>query len=130
VDRRADRRRESCRWPACSARAPRPQSAAQPDRDDPFYAIKDIRGWWESEHHARVDAVPTGPVTPWVPRGKPIWFTEYGFPSVNGAANQPNVFIDPKSSESFALYYSNRSVDRVQQRRHRGDRGVLGRPGE
>jgi len=23
--------------------------------DDPFYAIKDIRGWWESEHRARVD---------------------------------------------------------------------------
>lgn len=64
---------------------------------------------------ARPSAV-TAPVTDWVPQSKPIWFTEYGFPSVNRAANQPNVFIDPKSSESFAPYYSNRSVDRVQQR--------------
>jgi hypothetical protein len=35
---------------------------------------------------------------------------------VNCATNQPNVFIDPKSSESFAPYYSNRAVDRVVQR--------------
>lgn len=51
-----------------------------------------------------------------MPRGKPIWFTEYGFPTVNCATNQPNVFIDPKSIESFAPYYSNRAVDRVVQR--------------
>lgn len=84
--------------------------------DDPFYAYKAIEQWWGNEHRERVDGVPTGPATDWVPQSKPIWFTEYGFPSVNCAANQPNVFIDPKSSESFAPYYSNRSVDRVQQR--------------
>ena len=32
---------------------------------------------------------------------------------MNCATNQPNVFIDPKSIESFAPYYSNRAVDRV-----------------
>jgi len=84
--------------------------------DDPFWAIKDIRTWWENEHVPRVSGVPTGPATAWVPRGKPIWFTEYGFPTVNCATNQPNVFIDPKSIESFAPYYSNRAVDRVVQR--------------
>ncbi len=84
--------------------------------DDPFWAIKDIRWWWENEHVPRVAGVPTGPATAWVPRGKPIWFTEYGFPTVNCATNQPNVFIDPKSIESFAPYYSNRAVDRVVQR--------------
>jgi hypothetical protein len=84
--------------------------------DDPFWAIKDIRTWWENEHVPRAGGVPTGPATAWVPRGKPIWFTEYGFPTVNCATNQPNVFIDPKSVESFAPYYSNRAVDRVVQR--------------
>jgi hypothetical protein len=84
--------------------------------DDPFWMIKNIRWWWENEHGPRVGGVPTGPATGWVPRGKPIWFTEYGFPTVNCATNQPNVFIDPKSIESFAPYYSNRAVDRVVQR--------------
>ena len=84
--------------------------------DDPFYALKDIRGWWASTHVPRVDGIPTGAATAWAPESKPIWFTEYGFPSVNCAANQPNVFIDPKSAESYAPYYSNVAVDRVVQR--------------
>jgi hypothetical protein len=84
--------------------------------DDPFYAIKAIRHWWETSHVPRVNGIPTGPATAWTPRGKPIWFTEYGFPTVNCATNQPNVFIDPKSAESFAPYYSNFAVDRVVQR--------------
>lgn len=84
--------------------------------DDPFYALKDIRSWWAGTHRPRVNGVPTGPATAWVPQGKPIWFTEYGFPTVNCATNQPNVFIDPKSVESFAPYYSNAAVDRVVQR--------------
>ena len=40
--------------------------------------------------------------TDWVPRSKPVGFIEYGCPAVDKGANQPNVFIDPKSSESFA----------------------------
>jgi len=32
---------------------------------------------------------------------KPVWFSELGFPSVDGCANQPNVFVDPDSVESF-----------------------------
>lgn len=32
---------------------------------------------------------------------KPVWFTELGFPSVDGCANQPNVFYDPSSKESY-----------------------------
>ena len=39
--------------------------------------------------------------TGWWPKMKPVWFTEFGFPSVDGCANQPNVFYDPTSSESF-----------------------------
>ncbi|MCC8483962.1 MAG: glycoside hydrolase TIM-barrel-like domain-containing protein [Rickettsia endosymbiont of Labidopullus appendiculatus] len=33
---------------------------------------------------------------------KPIWFTEFGFPSVDGCSNQPNVFYDPSSCEEWA----------------------------
>lgn len=55
--------------------------------------------------------------TGWVPGSKPVWFTEYGFPSVDKATNQPNVFVDPKSSESAFPYYSNETRDDVIQRR-------------
>ena len=40
--------------------------------------------------------------TDWVPESKPIWFTELGAPAIHRGANQSNVFLDPKSSESFA----------------------------
>lgn len=81
-----------------------------------FWAIKDMRWWWENQHVPRVAGVPTGSPTAWTPRMKPIWLTEYGFPSVHCSPNRPNVFVDPKSAESFYPWYSNRSVDRVVQR--------------
>ena len=40
-----------------------------------------------------------------------------GCPAVDKGANQPNVFIDPKSSESFAPYFSNGQRDDLIQRR-------------
>ncbi len=83
---------------------------------EPFWAIKDLRWWWDNTHTPRVAGVPTGLATAWTPRMKPIWLTEYGFPSVHCSPNRPNVFVDPKSAESFYPWYSNRSVDRVVQR--------------
>ena len=62
----------------------------------PAYAWKNIQWFWENTH-VNPDATPTA----WTPESKPIWFTEYGFPSVDGATNQPNVFYDPTSSESY-----------------------------
>ncbi len=62
---------------------------------NPNYAIKNIKHWWENEH-----VNPNGQKTAWRPRSKKIWFTEYGFPSVDCASNQPNVFHDPTSIES------------------------------
>ena len=56
--------------------------------------------------------------TAWVPESKPIWFTEFGCPAVDKGSNQPNVFIDPKSSESFAPFFSRRSRDDLIQRRY------------
>lgn len=75
------------------------------------YAWKNIEWFWENEH-----VNPDASTTAWVPESKPIWFTEYGFPSVDGATNQPNVFYDPNSSESFFPYHSRGRVDFRAQR--------------
>ena len=45
--------------------------------------------------------VPQGAFTEWVPQSKPIIFAEYGFPACDRGTNQPNVFYDPPSTESF-----------------------------
>src|SRR5690606_22637979 len=54
--------------------------------------------------------------TSWTAKMKPVWFTEFGFPSVDGAANQPNVFYDPTSSESYYPRGSKGRVDFQAQR--------------
>ncbi len=53
--------------------------------------------------------------TAWEPGSKPIWFTEFGCPAVDKGTNQPNKFIDPKSSESSAPYYSSGQRDELIQ---------------
>ena len=55
--------------------------------------------------------------TAWVPESKPIRFTEIGCPAVDRGTNQPNVFFDPKSSESFLPYFSRGWRDDAMQRR-------------
>lgn len=47
----------------------------------------------------------------------PIYFTEIGFPAVDRGSNQPNVFVDAKSSESALPYYSRGTRDDLIQRR-------------
>lgn len=73
-------------------------------------ANKQLRWWWNNPHKAIYDTgagwVPQGNPTKWVAQAKPVAFTEYGFATVNRATNQPNVFYDPKSSESFTPYWS------------------------
>jgi hypothetical protein len=54
--------------------------------------------------------------TVWVPRSKPIWFTELGCPAVDKGANQPNVFPDPKSAENARPYFSTGAPDALAQR--------------
>lgn len=54
--------------------------------------------------------------TPWVPRSKPIAFTEFGCPAVDRGTNQPNVFFDPKSSESAVPFFSRGWRDEAVQR--------------
>ena len=77
----------------------------------PAYAWKNIDWWWKNPH-----INPNSQVTPWVPQSKPIWFTEFGFASVDGTTNQPNVFVDPSSSENFLPRFSRGRVDFPAQR--------------
>ncbi len=78
---------------------------------------KDIWNWWSNPHYDRADGTESPSATEWVPQSKPIWFTELGCPAVDKGANQPNVFFDPKSSESALPYYSNGGRDDLIQRR-------------
>lgn len=57
---------------------------------DPQFRQKDVRYWRQTNY-------PT----------KEVWFTEFGAPAVDKGANQPNVFVDVKSSESALPYFSN-----------------------
>jgi len=84
---------------------------------DWVYRYKDIRNWWSNNHQNSSNREVTT-TTDWVPESKPIWFTEIGCPAVDKGANQPNVFYDPKSVESFFPYYSNGSRDDLIQRRY------------
>jgi len=78
---------------------------------------KDIRNWWLNSHIDRPAGVESG-ATSWVAQGKPIYFTEFGCPSVDKGTNQPNVFVDAKSSESAYPYFSSQLPDELIQRRY------------
>ncbi|SDR39823.1 glycoside hydrolase TIM-barrel-like domain-containing protein [Pseudovibrio sp. Tun.PSC04-5.I4] len=80
------------------------------------FRYKDLQGWWGNQHFDRPGGVEEAEPTAWVPQSKPIWFTEFGCPAVDRATNQPNVFIDPKSSESKAPYFSRAWRDDAIQR--------------
>jgi hypothetical protein len=81
------------------------------------FRYKDLRNWWLHAHHDRPGGVRNAGATAWTPQSKPIWLTEFGCPAVDKGANQPNVFFDPKSSESALPYYSGGRRDDFQQRR-------------
>lgn len=79
------------------------------------WRFKDIRNWWGNHHHNRVNGARAEMPTDWVPQSKPIRFTEYGCPAIDKGTNQPNVFLDPKSSESRMPYHSNGQRDDLIQ---------------
>lgn len=78
---------------------------------DPTYAWKNLEYWWSNTH-----TNPDSSTTAWTAKMKPVWFTEFGFPSVDGCANQANVFYDPTSSESFFPRGSKGRIDFQAQR--------------
>ena len=79
------------------------------------WRYKDMRNWWANPHHERIAGLRQEQPTPWVPMSKPIWFTEFGCPAVDKGANQPNKFLDPKSSESGLPFFSNGQRDDAMQ---------------
>ena len=79
------------------------------------WRYKDIRNWWANPHHERVNGVRSDLPTAWVPRSKPIRFTEYGCAAVDKGTNQPNKFLDAKSSESSLPRYSTGRRDELIQ---------------
>ncbi|MEM1428783.1 MAG: glycoside hydrolase/phage tail family protein [Pseudomonadota bacterium] len=92
--------------------------------EDWVFRYKDLVGWWSNPHHERVGGVRQSNSTAWQPQSKPIWFTEFGCAAVDRATNQPNKFIDPKSSESRLPFYSTGSRDEYLQGQY--IRAVLG----
>ena len=80
------------------------------------FRYKDLRAWWSNPHFNRPGGVESGTPTAWVPQSKPIRFTELGCPAIDRGTNQPNVFFDPKSSESFTPYFSRGWRDDTIQR--------------
>lgn len=79
------------------------------------FRYKDLASWWSNPHHDRTQSGRAASPTAWEPRSKPIRFTEYGCAAIDKGTNQPNKFLDPKSSESSLPHYSSgRRDDAVQ----------------
>jgi hypothetical protein len=83
-----------------------------------IWRAKDLKSWWSQPHHNRPGGVRSSTPTAWVPMSKPIRLTEFGCPAVDKGSNSPNLFIDPKSSESFLPPYSTGARDDFGQRRY------------
>jgi hypothetical protein len=81
------------------------------------FRYKDIKSWWLNQHYDRPGGIESTAPTAWVPQSKPFWFMEIGCPAVNMGANQPNVFVDPKSIENALPYFSTGVRDDLIQRR-------------
>ncbi|KFI28075.1 baseplate multidomain protein megatron [Paenirhodobacter enshiensis] len=86
------------------------------EHDEPWvWRYKDIRNWWANAHHERIGGTRQANATAWVPGSKPIWFTELGCAAIDKGTNQPNKFLDPKSSESVLPFFSDGRRDELMQ---------------
>lgn len=81
------------------------------------FRFKDLWNWWANPHFDRPGGVEAAGPTAWMPGSKPIWLTELGCPAIDKGPNQPNVFSDPKSSESGLPHFSHGGRDDLAQRR-------------
>jgi hypothetical protein len=81
-----------------------------------IFRAKDLVSWWSNRHVERVNGVEIRS-TSWQPQSKPIWLTEIGVPAVDKGPNGPNVFPDPKSSESAYPPFSRGVRDDLVQAR-------------
>lgn len=85
--------------------------------EDWVFRVKDLWNWWGESHYNRPQGVKETAPTPWVPKSKPIRFTELGCGAVDLASNQPNVFYDLKSVDGARPYFSIGKRDDLIQRR-------------
>ncbi|MBX9616171.1 MAG: glycoside hydrolase/phage tail family protein [Caulobacteraceae bacterium] len=85
--------------------------------EDWVFRVKDLKGWWSNGHHDRPGGVRNAAPTAWTPGMKPIRLTEFGCAAVDRGGNAPNLFQDPKSSESVLPPYSTGGRDDRMQRR-------------
>lgn len=81
-----------------------------------IFRYKDLVGWWSNLHYNRPNGVEQATATAWQPQSKPLWLMEIGCPAVDKGANQPNVFYDPKSTESSLPYFARARRDDYMQR--------------
>ncbi|PUB13121.1 baseplate multidomain protein megatron [Yoonia sediminilitoris] len=99
-------------YPSPEARAAQRRVPITDGAGEPWvWRYKDFAGWWGNPHHDRINGVRQAQSTPWVPQSKPIWFTEFGCVAMDKGTNQPNKFIDEKSSESSLPYFSTGNRD-------------------
>ncbi len=99
------------------------------EHDEPWiWRYKDIRNWWQNPHHERIGGVRQANPTAWQPKSKPVWFTELGCAAIDKGTNQPNKFLDPKSSESQLPRHSDGRRDELIQMQYL--RAMLGYWGE
>jgi len=86
------------------------------EHDEPWiYRYKDIRNWWSNLHYDRIDGIRSNEPTAWLQGHKPVWFTEYGCAAIDKGTNQPNKFLDLKSSESSLPRFSDGARDDLIQ---------------
>ncbi len=86
------------------------------EHEEPWvWRFKDVRNWWGRTHHERIGGLRADVPTAWLPGSKPIRFTEYGCAAIDKGANQPNKFIDEKSSESSLPFFSSGRRDDTMQ---------------
>jgi GTA TIM-barrel-like domain/Putative phage tail protein len=79
------------------------------------FRYKDLKSWWANLHHERIGGVRNALPTLWVPGSKPVRFTEYGCAAIDKGTNEPNRFIDIRSSESGLPAWSNGRRDDLIQ---------------
>ncbi|MAF58251.1 MAG: hypothetical protein CMK03_10115 [Ponticaulis sp.] len=84
--------------------------------EDWIFRAKDIRNWWQSAHYERPAGTRSATATAYQPEAKPIRLIEIGCGAVDKGTNAPNVFYDPKSSESGLPNYSDGTRDDEIQR--------------
>ncbi len=82
-----------------------------------IFRAKDISAWAANAHYPRPGGVRTLFPTAFQPAQKPIRFCEIGFGAIDKGGNAPNLFVDPKSTESGMPPFSSGARDDLFQTR-------------